>query len=494
MNELQGRVRSVKRKIFELAGDGLDVDGIDDNLSEFSDFSSLPSIQLEKIVWPDESSYISEEISEIPKTKSKTHVIDEQNSDIITIPQPPVNYAPVCGKPVRGKNILSPDLSKFKTATVFILKGRNFPKMKSGVHSTYVTFQFHPSLEVLSSPICFNHSREANYHCGYNIDISNINIDDAFPIIEVYDVISQKHGNLIGFTPIELQNCFLTNNYVTVLREQWVDIFVPHSRQRAGSVLISLFLHNGNLDYLPKETRNVVSFSIEPNNAKSESKSQNTQENSIDQFNETDKNNDNNENSLSSSQIPIKETKQTEKTTQSVKNYLIIDSDFVKHEKTQKETEYETKSTQNIPKETQKQIKLKSDFNFNLDNPELLNLLTFDVNHKHSWAKTKNMKRHIRYLDEDDIDLEYDFRKEEAETQTNITVREKAVQSRNENYISSGIDSDPQSSESYRPKDLMEHIQLADNSSDPIPMNLFHSSDKLAEYSDYGFFSRKSVK
>ena len=119
------------------------------------------------------------------------------------------------------------------------------------------------------------------------------------------------------------------------------------------------------------------------------------------------------------------------------------------------------------------------------------------MTHKYSWSSTRNLKRHIRYLDENDIDLTCDLRKFEAETQTDNSVKQKTTQTKSPNAESSENTIDSSTSEEFKPKKLVPtdyEAPLEVNSSDAIPVNLFHSSDVFVQYSDYGFYSRKNHK
>ena len=559
MEDLIEKVKDVQDRLFTMEdSDNSNLKPFDE-LSILSDLPSYPSVILEKFDFPDTDSEEEEELITQKEQKAnarKPPTIVNENDDFSEIPpDPPVKLAPSYAIPIKAKNFLVPDLTGYSTATVIILKGKDFPQTKSGVRSSYVTFQFDQTLPVTQTPVCYNHEGEAYYNCGFNIDISKINIDHALPIIEAYDIISDKHQDLIGFNAVQFQHSKLVDDYLVVLENEWVQLFMPHTRKKAGFILVSLYLHNGHCPAIPEPPvkQKVQKTSPIKQQTKDESAKEISQESKeakeqkheqpkkkttfaqpdIKQEKLTVTNNEPNkqEEKSNSMSLPVKgEVSQTMSTTQ--------------EDTTQKhQTGGKFSFLPNVPKRlpdvvvddyTYKQesdvdktpkIQLKTDFQFNVDDNELINTLSLDVLHPFSWSKLAKRKRVLRWMDIHD--LEYPEPTEEIETQTDFPTKNKFTQtyqnqkqqksifsktetlSRNMNsdqndqlskttpvklpQINSQnefkeVESDPSQKE---PPAQELPFPFRSYDMDNVHYNLFTRDDEYIGYSDYGLFAHR---
>lgn len=539
MEETIEKVRRVQKILFEAcSSDDSNEIGYDD-LSMLSDVSSIASIHLEKFDIPEESSENSEPEEEQKHEKIQEQKFSEEESFQEIPPNPPVRYRPIYGIPTKLRNMLVPDISQYSSATVLILKGRDFPKTKSGVRSTYVTFQYAHKLPIVSTPICYNHEDDAFYNGGYSFSIKEAENEEAFPMIQVYDVISSTHQDLIGFNVIQFQRARKTDNYLTVVENEWIPIFMPHSRRKAGFVLVSLYLHNGDSPVLPKEQKS-VSFSPKPaqksntgveklhigsnkeneeeknvklaqNNKQNETKSiKKAVNDESDQYKEKQSEND----TLNDSSRPVKSsvTNPTEEILSTKNQNSNFDEDFASTTQTRKEEQPNSflpeKSKSKIQscvftgnereqEENNENIVIKPDFNFTVDETGLVDSLKLDVSHHFSWSELNRKQRIIRFIDTEDLDLSDSPPKEETETQTENPTHDQLTQTQSNHKPSS-----------FKPSNVLETppkeyktavIEKKDEKaktmdSDGIPFDLFSHDEKLVCYSDFGLFSRRNFK
>ena len=488
MEELIEKVKDVQDRLFDM--DDSDGPGLKpyDELEILSELPSYPSIILEKLDFPlsdseeeNNDNIEQEEKIEVKQQKStkNAHVIDEIDDFSEIPPDPPINFAPSYAIPIKMKNFLIPDLTKYSTATILILKGKDFPPTRSGVRSSYVTFQFDQSLPVIQSPVCYNHEQDADYNGGFNIDISKVDINNALPIIEAYDIISNKHQELIGFNAIQFQHSRIVDNYLIVVENEWIQLFMPHCRKKAGSVLISLYLHNGECPAIPKqptqEKAKQKSLSKTENNTNSQelkSKVSNNQENmnkssnlsnkqindSQEIINQSNKQENNQTITSNSSSLPVKGNISqpiTHDSNQKHTNEVTFNNEQNNQIRLSEKKEFTSDNQTNsfLPKQKKKpsdfnidsflsnsffygyvddddeneneKLQIKSDFMFNVEDNELIDTLSLDVLHPFSWSKLAKRKRVLRWMDTDDLDFD---RTEEAETQTEISTKSKYTQ------------------------------------------------------------------
>ena len=474
MEEVISKVKEVQDLLFK--SDDSDQDGLyNDDLSVFSDLPSYPSVILEKLDFPQESSS-EEEISEIPqeqpnKCTKNIHIIDEDDSLSEIPPDPPIKFAPSYAIPIKVANFLVPDLTKYSKATILILKGRDFPRTKSGVRSSYITFQFDENLPVIQTPVCYNHEAEAIYNGGFTIDISKVKVDNSLPIIEAYDIISDKHQELIGFNAIQFQHSTVNDKYLTVVENEWIQLYMPHCRKKAGQVLVSLYLHNNECPAINDMKKQVTQQSNQRQqiiNGENEQEKLNIQQQQqqklqeinnqqaqIQNQNQTPKKQVNlpnlqtsQSNSLSS--IPVKENLAQS----SINNYVQRPQNEERYQETQTIQPQQISSPSvkfgNFsPKQPKKQnyseslffesaymdenddkkpLTIKSDFVFNVDDNELADTLSFDVSHPFSWSANAKRKRILRFIDFDDLDYSDFPPKEEAQTQTEYKTKSEFTQ------------------------------------------------------------------
>ena len=579
MEEIIDRVKDVQERLFEM--DDSDGPGLKpyDELEILSDLPSYPSVILEKLELPlsdSEEEILTEQEDKTTKQTKPTkntkspHIIDDLDDFSEIPPDPPIKLAPSYAIPIKVTNFLVPDLTKYSTATILILKGRDFPQTKSGVRSSYITFQFDSSLPVIQSPVCYNHEQEADYNGGFNIDISKVNVNNALPIIEAYDIISNKHQDLIGFNAIQFQHSCIRDNYLVVVENEWIQLFMPHCRKKAGAVLISLYLHNGNCPAIPKQPKQENIKKNSPtksqNNASKQTPNSKTNKNqpnnasptNISQNNELQhsyqRQNVYNEHTQidipgNSSSLPVKgNISQTINNQTSTNQQDNSDNENVVEQPQQKEKPNYLNQISNsfIPKPKKKlpdlvvdeyyaqhyisdddeengKVEIKSDFMFKVEDNELIDTLSLDVLHPFSWSKLAKRKRILRWMDTDDLEIEYT---EEAETQTDFPTKNKFTQTGQKEKevkfsktVSFGNKKNQDNTDLFRSAPIK--LPVIDNSnqnngeagSDPeekpknenkdytyprrsynmddIQYNLFNRDDEFVGYSDYGLFAHK---
>lgn len=152
----------------------------------------------------------------------------------------PLSYNP---NVIECRNILLPDLTRFKYATFCIYSGDDFPATISNVRSTYVKFQFDNNMPTYTTSVWYNSACPAKYNTGYVLDIAGCDIQNAQPSISVFDLINNDTHELIGSNVIPLHTGTEYSDAFVICKSKWIDIYKPGSRRFTGRILVTLILH-----------------------------------------------------------------------------------------------------------------------------------------------------------------------------------------------------------------------------------------------------------